>query len=286
MTPAPEQQGDSGSHVIEENALCTPIAQILLVDDVEANLVIGAELLRNRGYVVDLARDGVEAVKQAEETAYSVILMDIRMPRLNGLDATLKIRSSRGINANTPIIALTANAEKSELDRCLAAGMNDFVSKPFDIERLIGVIEQSLSDHTQEEKTMKGQADSGIDESELLSDEVLAQLSKDTSVEALPMMISVFTNEVKKRLEGIERARTAADEPEIREQAHALKSCAGTFGGLKLQAAARDLEDFASCSRACDEGTALNTVKQVAEETLVAYSDYRDHLLTSSTRVD
>jgi PAS domain S-box-containing protein len=286
VLPAPEQQGDSCLNDVEQKAACTPIAQILLVDDVEANLVIGAGLLRNRGYVVDLARDGVEAVKQAEETAYAVILMDIRMPRLNGLDATLKIRSSRGKNANTPIIALTANAEKSELDRCLEAGMNDFVSKPFNIERLSGVIERCLSDHTQEEKAMTGQVDSGIKGSELLSDEVLAQLSKDTSVEALPMMISVFTNEVKKRLEGIERAQNAADELEIREQAHALKSCAGTFGGLRLQAAARDLEDLASHSSACGEGKALNTVKQVAEETLVAYSDYRNHLQTSSTRVD
>lgn len=259
--------------------------KILLVDDVEANLIIGAELLKNRGHSVDVAHDGEEAVHRACETEYSVILMDMRMPKLNGLEATQQIRSSTGKNSSTPIIALTANAEKSEIKRCLEGGMNDFVSKPFDIERLNSTIEKCLSDKRQEDLKMHEPVESKDEDQEVLSDDVLNQLTKDTSAESLPMMISVFINEIKKRIEGIDRAEALGDESEIREQAHALKSCAGTFGGMRLQAAAHELENLASRSRACSDDV-IPMVRKVAEQTLEAYSGYRERLQASSETKD
>lgn len=255
--------------------------RILLVDDVEANLIIGSELLKNRGYVVDLARNGAEAVEMASLTEYSVILMDMRMPILNGLEATQKIRNSGGKNTATPIIALTANAEKSEIERCLEGGMNGFVSKPFDIERLHQTIEDRLAESSKGETSMNREEELGR-EPEVLSEAVLGQLTKDTSVESLPMMISVFINEIRKRIEGIDSAAKSHDELEIREQAHALKSCSGTFGGLRLQAAAGQLESLASRSNACENPELISQVLKVAEETLVTYSEFRESLQASS----
>jgi len=252
--------------------------RVLLVDDVEANLVIGAELLKSRGYLVDVACDGLDAVEKAATTNYAIILMDMRMPKLNGLEATEQIRSSSPRNATIPIIALTANAERSEIERCLRGGMDDFVSKPFNIESLSQTIEKHLTKPKREEQEMQKQNESAEPQPDLLSKDVLDQLIKDTSAESLPMMISVFINEIKKRLEGIESAERAKDELEMREQAHALKSCSGTFGGKKLQAVAHELELQACQSNACSNEALLKTVKQVAEETLLAYSDYRNHL--------
>ncbi|WP_416397232.1 response regulator [Allohahella sp. A8] len=270
---------------LEEGAAGSSGLKILLVDDVEANLIIGAALLRNRGYIVDVAHDGKDALKQAEKTDYSVILMDIRMPELNGLDATQRIRTSGRRNSKTPIIALTANAERSEIERCFQIGMNDFVSKPFTIERLSQSIEKCLSEHTQEEQQMQSNTESHQNPL-VLSEDVLEQLIKDTSAENLPMMISVFMNEIKKRLEGLEKAEASSDELEIREQAHALKSSSGTFGGLRLQTAAKELEELASHSSACSDGDAITKLKQVAEETLVAYADYRERLKASRAIVE
>ena len=260
--------------------------RVLLVDDVDANLIIGAELLKKRGYLVDKASNGSEAIERAEQTEYSVILMDMRMPVLNGLEATQAIRRSSGKNANTPIIALTANAEKSEIERCLENGMNGFVSKPFNIDRLHQTIEHCPVEAKQEELEMKIMDNSDGQDLEVLSRAVLGQLSKDTSVESLPMMISVFINEIKKRTEGINEAAKNKDDLEIREQAHALKSCAGTFGGLKLQAAAQKLEDLASLSSASSDTDAVAYVQLVAEQTLAAYSEYRDSLKSSSVTDD
>lgn len=259
--------------------------RLLLVDDVEANLVIGAELLKSRGYLVDTACDGQEAVDKAERKNYSAILMDMRMPRLSGLEATQQIRSSSSHNSRIPIIALTANAEKSEIDRCLAEGMDDFVSKPFNIEGLSRTIEKHLGENMRQEREMHEQNDSADQDQEVLSEEVLAQLVRDTSAESLPMMISVFINEIKKRIEGIERAESTTDESEMREQAHALKSCCGTFGGKKLQAVAHELEMQAAQSSACSNAALLANIKQVAQTTLITYSDYRDQLQSPENAV-
>ena len=287
------QQVASGTESVNslepDNAAHSAVAQaqrlILLVDDVEANLIIGSELLKNRGYIVDVASNGAEAVESARTTEYAAILMDMRMPVLNGLEATQKIRSSSGKNADTPIIALTANAEKSEIERCRKGGMNGFVSKPFDIERLHRTIQDCLGGAGKGEMKMN-RTDESEQELEVLSETVLTQLTKDTSAESLPMMISVFINEIKKRTEGIEAAAINLDEMEIREQAHALKSCSGTFGGLRLQVAAQQLEDLASKSSACANPDAVAEALKVAEKTLVAYSEYRENLQASSDSPD
>jgi PAS domain S-box-containing protein len=261
-------------------------ARVLLVDDVEANRIIGAELLNHRGFSVDVAQDGLKAVQLAGQTPYDVILMDIRMPGLNGLEATQRIRQSCGLNAGTPIIALTANAEKSEIQRCLQGGMDGFVSKPFNIDKLSTTIAEALSDKVTEVQNVDNTPTQDDDQHPLLSDDVIKQLSRDTSAENLPMMISVFINEIKKRLQYIDIACNKQDELEIREQAHALKSCAGTFGGLKLQEAARELEDLASRSNACSEALALERVTEIAKDTLVAYSEYRESLQAETDQAD
>lgn len=251
---------------------------ILLVDDVDANLMIGSRLLMSRGYRVDVACDGLQAVELASKNDYSLILMDIRMPTMNGLEAAERIRQSGGINSRTPILALTANAETSEIKRCTDAGMDGFVSKPFNIDSLDSTIMRCLSerDHKDSEKGAPRGPDNN--KLEVMSMSVLDQLIKDTSLESLPMMISVFVNEIKKRIEGINLAIELNDEAEIREQAHALKSCSGTFGGLRLQAAASELEYLASKSLACSCPELLMEVKKVADETLAAYAEHRESL--------
>jgi CheY-like chemotaxis protein len=86
-------------------------------------------LLREIGLNVELAEDGAQAVALARQQRFDLILMDVRMPNLNGIDATRAIRADSG-NAGTPIVALTANAFDEDRDACLAAGMNDYIAKP------------------------------------------------------------------------------------------------------------------------------------------------------------
>ena len=106
--------------------------QILLVEDHPVNQKLASVLLGKLGYDVDLAVNGLEAVKAAAQKTYALILMDMQMPEMDGLEATRAIRNAEGFNQHSPIVGLTANAMQADLDACRAAGMTDVLTKPID----------------------------------------------------------------------------------------------------------------------------------------------------------
>ena len=103
--------------------------------------------MRNSDFRSTRPKDGIEAIDRLRQRAYQAVLMDVEMPNLDGLEATRRIRDTRtGVtNPAVPIIALTANAMKEDLFRCLEAGMNDFVSKPFQPESLSETIRRQIA---------------------------------------------------------------------------------------------------------------------------------------------
>jgi CheY-like chemotaxis protein len=117
--------------------------RVLLVDDEPLNREIAKYQMEDVGLVVDTATDGLEAVALAQETAYAAIFMDVQMPRMNGLDATRRIRQMPG-HATTLIIAITAGVSAEEKAACIEAGMNDFLSKPFDTDSLYAMLLRNL----------------------------------------------------------------------------------------------------------------------------------------------
>ena len=113
--------------------------RVLLAEDEDINREISQELLEEVGLVVDLAVDGAEAVERARTTRYDAILMDMQMPRLDGLAATRQIRQMAE-GSTVPIIAMTANAFAEDRQNCFAAGMNDFVAKPVNPDTLFAIL--------------------------------------------------------------------------------------------------------------------------------------------------
>jgi len=117
---------------------------ILLVEDCEPSQILGAHLLKNLGFRVELAGNGLEAINAVSSKPIDLVLMDVQMPDLDGFDATRAIRADKRFK-NLPIIAMTAHALAEDRDRCLEAGMNDYLSKPLDRDTFVAKINQWLS---------------------------------------------------------------------------------------------------------------------------------------------
>jgi CheY-like chemotaxis protein len=124
----PDQKGDEPKKV--DLSL-----RILLVEDNKVNQKVALKVLSKIGYQADIASNGLEAIRILEHNRYDLVLMDCQMPELDGYDATRSIRNTKGDSPNkaVPIIAMTANAMKGDREKCIEAGMNDYISKPIDI---------------------------------------------------------------------------------------------------------------------------------------------------------
>jgi len=116
--------------------------RILLAEDNAVNQKLALRLLERMGYSADVAGDGQQAIDALAAKAYDVVLMDVQMPELDGLEASRRIRRQWPDRA-IRIIAMTANAMAEDRDACLAAGMDDYVSKPIRVEALVGALEKA-----------------------------------------------------------------------------------------------------------------------------------------------
>ncbi|MEZ5451521.1 MAG: ATP-binding protein [Thiothrix sp.] len=134
----PAGRGDTQADPPPENTLRG--IRILLVDDDEINRFVGKKLLASRGAEILLAEGGSQAIRQVTQKTPDVVLMDISMPGIDGYETTRRIRAADPRFRNLPIIALTAHAIDGERERCLAAGMNDLVTKPFALDTLVACI--------------------------------------------------------------------------------------------------------------------------------------------------
>jgi CheY-like chemotaxis protein len=117
------------------------VLRVLLAEDMPDHQRIVTYILRGRGHTVDIAGDGQQALGMAQENCYDVILMDVKMSGMDGLEATKAIRAGESGDKQVPIIALTAHVMKGDRERCLAAGMDGYLSKPINGREMIVLVE-------------------------------------------------------------------------------------------------------------------------------------------------
>jgi CheY-like chemotaxis protein len=117
---------------------------LLVVEDNIANLKVAVRMVEKLGYRADVAANGMEAVRVLSEMHYDAVLMDCHMPEMDGFDATREIRKNEQDGRHTPVIAMTASALSGDRERCLAAGMDDYISKPIKMHVVAAVLERWL----------------------------------------------------------------------------------------------------------------------------------------------
>lgn len=242
----------------QDNTDCVLGGRILLAEDSPANQLVASSLLKKAGFEVDLANNGLEAVEAYKTGKYDLILMDMRMPEMDGLEATKRIVALG--EPVVPIIALTANALKSDIQRCLEAGMVDYVTKPVEKEILLNAMNKVLKT-----SALGAVVDLAGKEEPLIIEAALNKLAEDTSPEQVPIIVSTFLIECDSRMNRLLAALKENLLEQIQDEAHVLKSLAGTFGAVQLQKVARDLEE------ACRENSGAK-VRQLGSEMQVLYN--------------
>jgi PAS domain S-box-containing protein len=211
--------------------------RILIAEDGEANQLVAAAILRKAGYAVDFARDGEEALGAARTAAYDLVLMDVRMPRMDGLAATAAIRDLEGPAGRVPIIAMTAAVMPNEVARCLEAGMDGHVAKPMDLTALLAAVSDILENRPRRPRVAVHEPDPAGPT--LIDHTTLQELRAAVGPGRLPRLIGVFADETRAR---VARLIATDDVAVIEEEAHALISAAGTFGAAALRSIASSLE--------------------------------------------
>ncbi|MGH9452442.1 MAG: response regulator [Terriglobia bacterium] len=150
--PAPTISPEVTRHLNWSAAQSPAATRVLLVEDNPVNQKLAVRLLEKRGYVVTPAWNGLEAIEALEKESFHVVLMDVQMPEMDGLEATAEIRKKEQVRGgeSLPIIAMTAHAMKGDEERCLTAGMNGYISKPVRAAELFAMIEKLTTGHPAE----------------------------------------------------------------------------------------------------------------------------------------
>ena len=218
---------------------------ILLVEDNIINQKLAMALLQQNGHTVSLACDGAQAVKFFQQGSFDLVLMDIQMPVMDGFEATKRIRnheSKQSSIAETPIIALTAYASSADRERCLAAGMNEYISKPIRANALHRLIEQQTGALTGEIEN------NGETPASRIVDWNSAFETVGGHRPLLIDLIHVFLKEKDQMLVAVEKSMSAEDEQNTRISAHSLKGALGHLGALTASETAGKLESLAGNS--------------------------------------
>lgn len=235
-------------------------AYLLLVEDTPVSQAVLAAMLRNEGHKVDVADSGLAAITAARDNCYDLIFMDVSMPDMNGMDATRIIRLQGGASADAPIVAMTAHAVKGYRDRCIAAGMNDYATKPISKKDLLALVNQWCGSAKTEAPAIIASAESAAD-TVILDEAVLRQVAEETGSDDITQLLRIFTAELTVRRDTIARAVEQKDLASLGYEAHALKSGAATFGAWSLRALAIEMN-------ACCINGDLAAALQLAERLL------------------
>ncbi|MFI4934901.1 MAG: response regulator [Caulobacterales bacterium] len=261
--PAPESAP-------EEEVSSRAGARVLLAEDNEINALLATTILEEAGHSVETVVNGAEAVEAAARGGFDLVLMDVQMPVMDGLQASQTIRALKGPSARVPIVALTANAMRSDQHACLAAGMDDFISKPIEPDDFLRVVSRFVGGRSTASAAPAGAPAEEAPAARLpdLDDSQLDGLMRLLPAARLRAVIESYLGAAQGRLQRIEAFAKAMDLEGIAREAHDLKGTSGNFGARRLQALAEQLEQAA---KARDKAAVKTLASEIRRASITAW---------------
>lgn len=286
LTRSLDRQGVSGPPSEIADLTVTPAQlrgiRVLLVEDTEFNQIVASDLLGGVcGMQVTIASDGSQALNELSDNEFDVILMDVQMPGMDGYEVTRRIRQKTQLS-RVPIIAMTAYAMASDQKRCIEAGMNDFITKPFEPAELFAVITRWVERRQTESLALPNGSDNNSHQEAPV--DFVDGLHRCLGREELHVkIISRFIENDAEHLTEVQRALTARDWNALVLMAHKSTSSAGTLGARQLSKLARQLETTAL------EAQGVETIEAAAESYAAEHervmAELRHYLLQRSAAI-
>jgi signal transduction histidine kinase/DNA-binding NarL/FixJ family response regulator len=259
VTAPPIAVDDAAARADAQRRRCLPRTRILLVEDIVANQLVTATLLRREGHLVDIAGNGLDAVSAVASRPYDLVFMDIFMPGMSGLNAAKLIRGIAGPPATVPIVALTANVCPEDQALCAAAGMNGMLGKPVALVDLLDTLARHVWPHRPDRITLDAASPpTAATRPSILSAVRLDELRGAISADTLGGLIEDCLVDLSERLKSLQQAlRSDATEQAIAD-AHAMAGMAAEYGMAALESRVRMLmqlvrEEPASAGAIADE---------------------------------
>jgi PAS domain S-box-containing protein len=267
---------DGATRTEIDMAISTVTGRVLLVDDNQVNQFVAKAILEEAGHHVDLAANGLEALEAVRIRPYDLVLMDLAMEEMDGIEATRRIRG-KGIDSTMlPIVAMTANVMTEDREKCLAAGMDDFITKPLNAQALIALVARFVSVSAGD----KGIAHPVVGEKEhagrikdLIDRTVLQDMAAHTRPDVLPGLIEGFIFDTRNRTERLVQAFVEEDLKRRENEAHALVSSAGTFGAKELADVLAAIEQAGRRNDKDELSDCFENFEQIVDESLSALQD-------------
>ena len=254
-------------------------ARVLLVEDSPVNLEVCVTILESMGCAVETATNGLHAIDRYASGRFDLIFMDCQMPEMDGYDATVEIRRLEAISdRRTPIIALTGNVIEGARERCLAAGMDDYLAKPFTLDQMRAMLTVWLKSSSPHSKRGLALLPESPPPGELVDFAVLDslhQMQRDGRVDVVQQVLHLFFEAAADLLGDLQEGVANNDAARLHNASHALKSASANVGAIALSSHCRDLEAMAE-SGAVAEAAAV--VREIIE-------DYRAAEILLSSRL-
>ncbi|MES1023836.1 response regulator [Gloeocapsa sp. BRSZ] len=213
--------------------------RILLAEDNIVNLKIALHILQSLGYHADVASNGLEVLDTLRRQNYDVVLMDVQMPKMDGLTATRQIVQEFRTEIRPRIIAMTANAMQEDKEECLAAGMNDYISKPIQVEELTQALLKTPKPYTSYSLTLHTQPSAAINFQKL---ESLKKMIGENAENIVAELVKCYIEDSAKLIQEMVSASESDDAIALRKAAHTLKSSSATLGAMTLAQQSKELE--------------------------------------------